>query len=89
MEKRSYNNVTESEITVLEIDERHRRCFLGCINGSIISLDLFSGLLINKYSSHKSEISLLHYNSVNSLLISGSWDRKIKIHNDTHHLEKI
>lgn len=29
------------------------------------------------------------YNNQHRLLISGGWDRRIKIHNDTHHLEKI
>lgn len=62
---------------------------MGCVNGSISSLDLFSGLVIQKYSSHRNEISFLQYNNAHNLLISGSWDRRLKVHNDTHHLEHI
>lgn len=89
VEKRNFSNVVNSEINVIEIDERHRRCFIGCINGSISSLDLFTGLIIQQYSSHRSEISLLSYNHLHNLLISGAWDRRLKIHNDTHHLDRI
>lgn len=72
------------------MDERDRRCFIGCIDGSIASLDIFSGLIIQEYSPHRNhEISVLIYDNEHNLLISGGWDRKIKIHNDTHHLEKI
>jgi WD40 repeat protein len=63
--------------------------FAGTIDGQISSIDLFSGLIIASYSSHQQEISLLLYNNLHELLISGGWDRKLKIHNDTHNLERI
>jgi hypothetical protein len=73
----------------LELDHRERRLFVGSIEGQIVAVDVFSGLTISKYSSHSLEISLLLYNEQNQLLITGGWDRKLKIHNDTQHLERI
>lgn len=52
-------------------------------------MDVFSGLVIASYSKHAQEISLLVYNEANQLLITGGWEKRIKIHNDTHHLERI
>ncbi len=84
-----YKNIVKSDISIIELDDRERKCFVGTIEGEIISIDLFSGLLISTYSAHEQEISVLMYNSLHKLLISGGWDRRLKIHNDTHHLEKI
>ena len=86
---KNYQNIVKSDISIIELDDRERKCFIGTIEGEIISIDLFSGLLINRYCSHEHEISMLMYNNTHKLLISGGWDRKLKIHNDTHHLERI
>lgn len=62
---------------------------MGSIDGDIVALDVFSGLTIAKYSKHVQEISMLLYNDDNQLLITGGWEKRIKIHNDTQHLERI
>ena len=51
-----------------------------------MGLDVFSGLVISRYCRHDQEVSMLLYNNEHKLLITGGWDRRIKIHNDTHHL---
>ena len=84
-----YKNVVKSDISIIELDDMERKCFIGTIEGEIVSIDIFSGLLINSYSAHQQEISILMYNNLHKLLISGGWDKRIKIHNDTHHLERI
>ena len=48
-----YMNLVHSEISIIELDDRERKCFIGTIEGEIISIDVFSGLLINRYSSHE------------------------------------
>lgn len=86
---KNYKNVVKSDISIIELDDMERKCFIGTIEGEIVSIDIFSGLLINSYSAHQQEISILMYNNLHKLLISGGWDKRIKIHNDTHHLERI
>ncbi len=84
-----YKDVIDTEIAIMELDNRQRRLFLGSIDGDIVALDVFSGLTIAKYSNHAQEISMLLYNDENQLLITGGWEKRIKIHNDTQHLERI
>lgn len=49
---KNYKNIVKGDISIIELDDRERRCFAGTIEGEIISIDLFSGLIINVYSSH-------------------------------------
>lgn len=86
---KNYKNVVKSDISIIELDDQERKCFIGTIEGEIISIDLFSGLPITNYGSHEQEISILMYNNQHKLLISGGWDKTIKVHNDTLHLDKI
>lgn len=86
---KNFLNIVKADITIIELDDRERRCFVGTIEGEIVSIDVFSGLLISAYCAHDHEIAMLIYNNEHKLLISGGWDRKLKIHNDTHHLERI
>ena len=86
---RLFKDVIDTDIAIMELDDRQRRLFLGSIDGDIAALDVFSGLKIATYSKHAHEISMLLYNDENQLLISGGWEKKIKIHNDTQHLERI
>jgi hypothetical protein len=44
-----YKNIVKSDISIIELDDRERKCFVGTIEGEIISIDLFSGLLISTY----------------------------------------
>lgn len=89
VQTKMFTGIVEADITIIELDDRERRCFVGTVEGQIVSIDVFSGLVISSYCSHEHEISMLIYNSEHKLLISGGWDRKLKIHNDTHHLERI
>ncbi len=78
-----YLDVIENDIAIMKLDFRERRLFLGSIEGDVVAVDVFSGLTIAKYSSHQQEISMLLYNEEHQLLITGGWERKVKIHNDT------
>lgn len=87
--KTVYKDVVRVDLAVMELDQRERRLFVGSIEGDVVAVDVFSGLIIGTYSKHALEISLLLYNEQNNLLITGGWEKKIKIHNDTQHLERI
>ena len=71
------------------LDKNHRRAFLGTANGGIVSVNVFTGAILNKFSDHSKEISYLGYSNRHSLLVSEGWEGNIKIHNDTDHLEMI
>ena len=49
---KNYRNIVQSDISIIELDDRERKCFIGTVEGEIISIDLFSGLLISSYSPH-------------------------------------
>ena len=60
---KNYRDIVRADISIIELDDRERKCFIGTIEGEVISIDLCSGLLINRYSSHSQEISVLMYNN--------------------------
>lgn len=71
-----------SEITSIILDETDRKVIVGDHDGRIVMVDSLSGVLLKEFNNHSGEVTAMHYVAVDKLLITGSWDRTIMIHND-------
>ena len=76
------NEITDDEITAMELNDTHRKVIVGSHSGKIVMLDTLSGSVLKHFCSHKREITALYYVCQDKILISASWDRKILFHND-------
>lgn len=58
---RQFKKRANKNIISLCLDKHHRRAFLGGIDGEIISVNVFTGAILNKYCSHSKEITFISY----------------------------
>jgi|JI6StandDraft_1071083.scaffolds.fasta_scaffold05434_8 WD40 repeat protein len=86
---RTFKNLTQTDIICMELDRNHRRIFVGSIGGDVLSVDAFTGIILNRFAEHTKEVCYVGYSFRHSLLVTAGWDRIIKIHNDTDKLERI
>ncbi|ESS28913.1 WD domain, G-beta repeat-containing protein [Toxoplasma gondii GAB2-2007-GAL-DOM2] len=65
------------------MDEKGRKVFVADQQGCICAYSVCTGQLLQRFTSHRSEVSqLLYVGGEDRNLISVSWDRSIVIHND-------
>lgn len=83
---RTFKNLTQGDIICMELDSNHRRIFIGTIAGEVLSVDAFTGIILNRFAEHTKEVCYVGYSYKASLLVTAGWDRMVKIHNDTDHL---
>ena len=87
---RCFKNIFDSEITVMALDNDHRKLIVGSHLGTIKVFDLLSGVKINELERHggtgeegvSGEISFIGYGNEDGTIITTSWDKFIKIHDD-------
>jgi len=92
---RCFKNIFASEITVMALDNDHRKLIVGSHSGHIKVFDLLSGVKINDLESHggvgedvSGEISFIGYGNEDGTIITTSWDKYIKIHDDDRDMQK-
>ena len=86
---RCFKNIFESEITVMALDNDHRKLIVGSHLGKIKVFDLLSGVQINELEPHgeytgegSGEISFIGYGNEDGTIITCAWDKFIKVHDD-------
>ncbi|CBZ55688.1 putative WD-repeat protein [Neospora caninum Liverpool] len=81
----SIEHVCQGDHCISDIcmDEKGRKVFVADQQGCICAYSVCTGQLLQRFSSHRSEVSqLLYVGGEDKNLISVSWDRSIVIHND-------
>jgi WD40 repeat protein len=78
-----FRDVMKGDISCAVLDKYQRKIYLGDSTGRIRSVDIKNGAKVKKFSKHKEEVTGLVYWPENRILISSSWDKKIKIHDDS------
>ena len=78
-----FRDVMKGDISCAVLDRYQRKIYLGDSTGRIRAVNIKNGAKIKKFSKHKEEITdILHW-AENRLIISSSWDKHIKIHDDS------
>ena len=79
---RIITEIFTSEITSIILDETDRKVIVGDHNGKILMVDSLSGVVLKEFCSHNGEVTAMCYVAGDKLLITGSWDKTIMLHND-------
>ena len=79
-----FHNVSETEITTMCFDARKRKLIIGNHDGEIVVLNYRNGERMKRFKSHDGHVSSLAYSLPDQSLISASWDRSIRIHDEIH-----
>jgi WD40 repeat protein len=82
---RALRNITDSDITCLQLDTEHRKLIVGSHTGEVKLFDIVSGvntLTLDQHNPFEGEISFLGYAGEDHTVISCGWDRVIKVHMD-------
>ena len=85
-----FRDLTTKEITCICLDERNRKLFVGDQKGRLFSINIKNGAKMKKFKKskktkrEKDDISCLYYwGSDKNILISASWDGKIRLYDDS------
>ena len=82
---RVIKNVFTSEITVMTLDEEHRKLIVGSHQGKLKIYDLQSGIEVLELEEHNEAdglVSFIGYGGNDHTIITCGWDRTIKVHMD-------
>ena len=71
------------DISCAVLDKYQRKVYLGDSIGGIRAINIKNGAGVREFKRHKEEITGLLYWAENRMLISSSWDKRIKIHDDS------
>ena len=80
--KQVFRDITKSEISCVKFDYRKRKLFIGDVDGRVLLINILNGVQMKYFKKHKDYVSSMAYYSEGKKFISGSWDGKIKIHDD-------
>ena len=88
---RVIKNVFTTEITVMVLDEHHRKLIMGSHEGELKIFDLQSGIMTLELEAHNilyGEVSFIGYGGEDHTIITCGWDRTIKVHMDEMNNQK-
>ena len=77
-----YKNISSSEITAMCFDDRQRKWIIGNQGGQVQVFNGMNGALMKEGTSHKSEVTALCYDIADKCLMSCSWDRRVREHDE-------
>ena len=85
-----FRDLTHREITCICMDERKRKLFVGDQKGRLFSINIKNGAKMKKFKKSKKkglkdkdDISSLYYWGDKNILISSSWDGKVRLYDDS------
>lgn len=89
-----FRDLTHREITCICMDERKRKLFVGDQKGRLFSINIKNGARMKKFrkskkkkdkggSKDKNDISALYYWGEKNILISSSWDGRVRLYDDS------
>lgn len=93
-----FRDISHSEITCICMDERKRKLFVGDQKGRLFSINIKNGAKMKKFKKSKrrkdhdkkdggnpdkGDISSLYYWGDKNILMASSWDRKVRLYDDS------
>ncbi|GMH51993.1 hypothetical protein TrRE_jg4923, partial [Triparma retinervis] len=81
---REVPNLSETEITNIVFDSKGRKAIISNQGGEIIIFNNSNWSQIATLPPHSSEISCMIYAKEDKCIITGSWDRSLRIYDDFH-----
>jgi hypothetical protein len=91
-----FRDLSHREITCICMDERKRKLFVGDQKGRLFSINIKNGAKMKKFKKskkitgadgekkkEKNDISSLYYWGSKAILISSSWDSKVRLYDDS------
>ena len=80
-----FRELTSQDITCISLDQRKRKLFVGDAKGRVFCINIKNGARMKKFKRHKGDVSCLYYwgEDKRNILISSSWDRKVRLHDDS------
>lgn len=80
-----FQNIMESDITSLKLDFRNRKFITADQKGNVTTFNYLNGSYMKDNSSdpHAGEVSCMVYGSEDKVIVTGSWDKSIRIYNET------
>ena len=82
LEREEKNFTAASAITSVCVDDKQRRIYVGCTDGSVYCLNYSSGAIMCRLPVHRTEVSAMAYDAANKSLLSGSWDASVCLSDD-------
>jgi WD40 repeat protein len=70
------------------MDETERRVFVAMHAGTLLVVDVFTGFVLHTLRDLTKEVAYMGYSARYALLVAISWDKTVKIYNDTIATEK-
>jgi WD40 repeat protein len=78
-----FRDLTTRDITCICLDKRKRKLFVGDSKGRVFSINIKNGARMKKFKRHKADVSSLYYWGDRNILISSSWDNKVRLYDDS------
>lgn len=90
-----FRDLSHREITCICMDERKRKLFVGDQKGRLFSINIKNGAKMKKFKKskpkggdsekkkEKNDVSCLYYWGSKAILISSSWDGKVRLYDDS------
>ena len=80
--KKTFQDITTSNITAMCYDSREQRLIVGEENGNIGAYNCLTGALLKKLDPHEADVCALSYCPFSKCIVSASWGGRIRIHHD-------
>lgn len=78
-----FRDLCSKDITCICLDKRNRKLFVGNCKGHVFSINIKNGAHMKKFEEHKGDVSSLYYWGEKTILLSASWDRSVRLSDDS------
>eukprot|EP00948_MAST-09A_sp_MAST-9A-sp1_P004208 g4208.t1 len=81
--KHVYHNIVDSEIVSMTFDGKQRKFFLATADGYIKAYNYRNSSMVKSNKCHDDSIAAMIFSSEDRVVITASWDRSIRVFDDT------
>lgn len=78
-----FRELCTKDITCMCLDERKRKLFVGNCKGQVFSINIKNGAHMKKFEEHEADVSSLYYWGEKTILLSASWDKYVRLSDDS------
>lgn len=78
-----FREISTKDITCMCLDERKRKLFVGNCKGHVFSINIKNGAQMKKFDDHLGDVSSLYYWGEKNILLSASWDKLVRLSDDS------
>lgn len=78
-----FRELSTKDITCMCLDKRNRKLFVGNCVGKVFSINIKNGAHMKKFEEHAGDVSSLYYWGEKTILLSASWDKIVRLSDDS------